>query len=720
MLVDFFVSTSNFQLRTSNFFPNLQLMQLPKVSILLLTISIHFSSSCQNKKEDMHEFTNKLIEESSPYLLQHAHNPVNWYPWGDEALQKAKKEQKLIIVSVGYAACHWCHVMEHESFEDSVVANLMNKYFISIKVDREERPDIDQVYMDAAQIMTGQGGWPLNVICLPDGRPIYAGTYFQKNNWIKVLNSVQDFYEKSPEKAIDQANKVQEGVAQMSIISVGEPKEFAQKLLDKAANDWINSYDNKKGGRRGNVKFPMPISLNALLNYATVYNNEKGKAAVLATLNSMAYGGIYDQIGGGFARYSTDAGWHIPHFEKMLYDNGQLLSAYANAYKLTQNPLYKQVIEETIAFCNRELYDGKAAYYSSLDADSEGEEGKYYVWSKAEVIEVIGQDQEAYLKFYDILDQGNWEGKNVVRTLVPIAAFCKDNELDLATFKSQVKRNNERLLKVRENRIHPSLDDKILTSWNALMVAGLADAYEALGNEDYKKDAIKTGEFLWNTMWDGAQLRRNYKEGKASINGFSEDYAATIQAFIKLYQITFNEEWLNRASALMEVSFKNFFNHDNGLFNFKSSEDSNLYVQKSTVDDNVIPSANSMMALNLYYLGHYLYNEGYLKQSKIMLTTALPYMEQQASFYYNWFELYRRMLNEPYEVAIVGNNAAEVRKELATHYLPNALLLGGTSEGNLELLSMKLVKGKTMIYVCQNKTCKLPVEDVTEALQQMK
>lgn len=696
-------------------------MRIRKISLLLFTAIIHLSlsSSCQNKKEDMHNYTNNLIEESSPYLLQHAHNPVDWYPWGDEALKKAKKEQKLIIVSVGYAACHWCHVMEHESFEDTVVANLMNKYFVAIKVDREERPDIDQVYMDAAQIMTGQGGWPLNVICLPDGRPIYAGTYFAKDNWIKVLKSVQDFYERNPDKAIDQANKVQNGVAQMSIVNVGEAKEFEQKQLKKAADDWINSIDDKKGGRRGRMKFPMPISLIALLNYSTDYSDEKGKEAIITTLDHMAYGGIYDQIGGGFARYSTDPDWHIPHFEKMLYDNGQLLSAYSTAYKLTQNLLYEQVIRETIEFCKRELYDGKAAYYSSLDADSEGEEGKYYVWNKAEVVEIIGNDQSDYLKYYDVTDQGNWEGKNVFRTLTPLPLFCVDNNLNLEDFKNQIRKNNSALLKEREKRIHPGLDDKTLTSWNALLVSGLADAYEALGDEDYRKDALKTGNFIWDTMWDGAQLKRNYKNDKASINGFSEDYTASIQAFIKLYQITFDEVWLDRAEKFMEVSFKNFFNHDNGLFNFKSSEDSNLYVQKSTIDDNVIPSGNSMMALNLYFLGHYMYNEGYLKQSKNMLSSALPYMEKQASFYYNWFELYRRVLIEPFEVAIVGKNAEKIRKELAKNYLPNALLLGGKSEGELELLKMKLVRGKTIIYVCQNKTCKLPVDNVSDALNQM-
>ncbi len=695
-------------------------MQMQKPLLLLFTLLFYMSitSSCQNKKEDMHNYTNNLIDESSPYLLQHAHNPVDWYPWSNEALEKAKKEQKLIIVSVGYAACHWCHVMEHESFEDTVVANLMNKHFVAIKVDREERPDIDQVYMDAAQIMTGQGGWPLNVICLPDGRPIYAGTYFPKDNWIKVLNSVQDFYVRSPEKAIEQANKVQSGVAQMSIVNVGDAKPFEQKQLDKAASDWINSMDDKRGGRRGKIKFPMPVSLIALLNYSTDYSNKKGREVVLATLDNMVYGGIYDQIGGGFARYSTDADWHIPHFEKMLYDNGQLLSAYSNAYKLTKKPLYEQVIRETITFCKRELYD-KAAYYSSLDADSEGEEGKYYVWSKAEIIEIIGNNQSYYLTYYDVTEQGNWEGKNVFRALTPLPKFCKTNSLNIEDFQAQIEKNNTALLKIREARIHPALDDKILTSWNALMVTGLADAYEALGDENYKIDALKTGNFIWNTMWDGLQLKRNYKNGKTSINGFSEDYAASIQAFIKLYQITFDEVWLNRANVLMDVSFKNFFNHDNGLFNFKSTEDPNLYVQKSTIDDNVIPSSNSIMALNLYFLGHYMYNEGYLKQSQNMLASALPFMEQQASFYYNWFELYRRLLKEPYEVAIMGNNAEDIRKEMAKEYLPNALLLGGKTEGTLALLKLKLQKGKTMIYVCKNKTCKLPVNNSKDALNQM-
>lgn len=667
----------------------------------------------------MKSHTNELIHETSPYLLQHAHNPVDWYPWGEKALEKAKKENKLIIVSVGYAACHWCHVMEHESFEDTTVANLMNNYYVSIKVDREERPDVDQVYMDAAQVMTGQGGWPLNVICLPDGRPIYAGTYFPKKNWMEVLQGVLDFYKGDPDKALEQANNVQNGVSQMSLLKVGKPTDLDEKKLAQAAGDWINSMDEKKGGRRGNIKFPIPSSLVALLYYSTEYNDEKGEQAVLTTLDQMAYGGIYDQVGGGFARYSTDPNWLVPHFEKMLYDNAQLLSAYSEAFKRTQNPLYKKVIEETIAFCNRELSEGNGAYYSSLDADSEGEEGKFYVWRKNEVGKLLGPDAKNFEEYFDISSSGNWEFKNVLRIRKNMASFCEERNLDRSAFEAEVQNGIQKLFEAREKRIRPGLDDKTLTEWNALMIAGLCDAYETLGEMDYRDDALKTGNFIWSTLWDGEQLYRNYKKGKVSINGFIDDYAATIQAFIKLYQVTFDEEWLERANALTEVSFKNFFDHESGLFRFKSVNDKQLYVNKTPIEDNVIPSGNSTMALNLYALGHYLYNEEYLKQARIMLTSAEPLMLQQAAFFYNWFELYRKLLQEPYEVAIVGDNAEQLRSQLSKEYLPNSLLLGGEEE-NLELLKMKLVEGKTMIYICRNKTCQLPVETIEEALEQMK
>ena len=668
----------------------------------------------------MEAYTNHLISESSPYLLQHAHNPVDWYPWGEEALEKARSENKLVIVSIGYAACHWCHVMEHESFEDSTVAELMNKYYVSIKVDREERPDVDQVYMDAANIMTGRGGWPLNVITLPDGRPIFAGTYFPKDQWLKVLTGVQEFYEKTPEKAIEQAEKVQDGVSQLEIVTVARTSGFHRDSIESAYTDWLNSMDMKNGGRRANMKFPMPLSYLAMMNYAFLNQNDRGLEAVKLTMDRMAQGGIYDQLGGGFSRYSVDPQWHVPHFEKMLYDNGQLISLYAEAYKLTKDPLYKQIIDETIEFCNRELRSSEGAYFASLDADSDGEEGKYYVWTAQEVDDLLGSNSELFKDYYDIKKNGNWEhGKNVLQVKASIEEFSRKKKLPVKEVAQIIENGREILFNARQKRIRPALDDKTLTSWNGLMISGLAHAYEATGNEQYRNDALKAAEFIEETMWDDETLKRNYKNGKVTINGFIDDYAFTIRAAIDLYQITLDEKWLKFSNDLMDQAMKNFYSSDTGLFKFKSKQDTELYVAKSAVDDNVIPAGNSQMAINLYELGHFLYNEKYIKIAEEMMSTVAGRMLEQSAFYYNWFELYSLLLSSPYEIAIVGEDFDAKRKELVTNYIPNALILGGATEGNLELLQNKLVDGKTMIYVCVDKVCQLPVSEPSHALSQV-
>ena len=690
--------------------------------LLLLGVHIAIMSSCQQNSMEQH--TNNLINETSPYLLQHAHNPVDWYPWSDEALELARKENKLIIVSIGYAACHWCHVMEHESFEDSTVANLMNKYFISIKVDREERPDVDQVYMDAAQVMTGRGGWPLNVIALPDGRPIYAGTYFQKNQWLKVLQGVQDFYEKTPNKALEQATQVAAGVNSMNIVPKSSTTNFNKDDLRKAAKDWTSAIDNKDGGRRGNMKFPMPKSYLALLNYAVLNNDDKAKAAVLLTIDKMAEGGIYDQIGGGFSRYSTDPYWHVPHFEKMLYDNAQLITLYAEAYKLTKNPYYRQIIDETIEFCIRELGSDENGFYSSLDADSEGEEGKFYVWSAEEIDHILGssdnQDLEVFKAFYGVTTRGNWEdGKNILKISASIGDLTKKFKMPETKIQESINLSRSTLLEERGNRVRPGLDDKILTSWNGLMISGLVHAYEATGKEEYRERAISSGKFIWENLWSGDQLFRNRKNGKSTINGFLDDYAFTIMAFNDLYRITFNELWLERVEELVEVTMHSFYDEKSGLFQFKSSADDPLYVKKAVIEDNVIPAGNSAMAINLFNLGHLLYNEAYLEMSGNMLATASENMLEHSAFYYNWFDLYQMNLVEPFEVAIMGMDYDTERKALVKEFLPSTLILGGTEEGKLELLKGKLVADKTMIYVCVNKTCQLPVEEASEALKQM-
>jgi uncharacterized protein YyaL (SSP411 family) len=683
-----------------------------------MVIQVAILSSCQQNSSE--QYTNHLISETSPYLLQHAYNPVDWYPWSDKALALAKKENKLLIISIGYAACHWCHVMEHESFEDTTVANVMNKYFVSIKVDREERPDVDQVYMDAANLMIGSGGWPLNIIALPDGRPIYAGTYFEKDDWLKVLQGVQDFYEKNPEKAIKQASQVSAGVNKMNVVVKSTEILFSKDSLRKAARDWTSIIDTKDGGRQGTQKFPMPKSYLALLNYAILNNDKEARDAVLLTLDKMAEGGIYDQIGGGFSRYSTDPSWHIPHFEKMLYDNAQLITLYSEAYKLTKDPFFKQVVEETIEFCLRELGSAENGFYSSLDADSDGEEGKFYVWTAEEVDKVLGDENEVLKAYYGITKNGNWEdGKNVLKISTTINDIAEMFNVSAKDIQEQIKQAKEKLFKNRANRIRPGLDDKILTSWNSLMISGLSHAYEAFGYEAYRERALATGNFIWDNLWTGDRLNRNRKNGKSTINGFLDDYAFTIMAFNDLYRISFDEIWLARINDLLEATIELYFDEESGLFQFKSIDDDPLYVKKAVIADNVIPAGNSTMAINLFNLGHLLYNEEYLQLSQAMLNIASSSMLKYSSFYYNWFELYQMHLISPFEVAIMGNDFDVKRKGLTKEFLPSTLILGGDKESDLELLQGKLMRGKTMIYVCVDKTCKLPVADVEKALVQM-
>ena len=668
----------------------------------------------------MQKHTNHLISESSPYLLQHAHNPVDWFPWNEEALSKAKNEQKLIIVSVGYAACHWCHVMEKESFENEGVAKLMNKHYVSIKVDREERPDVDEVYMDAANVITGRGGWPLNVIALPDGRPIFAGTYFRKDDWLNVLQGVQDFYEKTPEKAEEQAQLIQQGIGQMDTIVAQKSSGFSKEAIANSFNDWLASMDMRLGGRRANMKFPMPISYLSMMNYAYLNDVQQGLEAAFLTLDSMANGGIYDQIGGGFSRYSVDPQWHVPHFEKMLYDNAQLLTLYSEAFKLTGNQSYAGVIEDTIDFCNRELLGNHGAYFASLDADSEGEEGKFYVWYYDEVKEILGSDTDFGSALFDIQENGNWEqGKNVLRITKSKKQLAQTFDLEEAEVDSKIKLVKKKLFEARNERVRPSTDDKTLTSWNALQVSGLARAYEALQRDEYKLRAIETLDFLLSTMLVDNTLFRNYKNGVVSINGFLEDYAFTINALIDVYQITFDEKYLREANNLTNTTLNNFYNEGKGLFNIKSKEDAALFTSKASYDDNVIPSGNSQMGLNLFRLGHFLDNEQYILLSKEMIATVAPRMLEQAAFYYNWFELYSQFLGSPFEVAIVGENFESLRKEIAANFIPNALLLGGIDEGNLDLLKEKKIDNQTLIYVCVDKTCQLPVKNSGDAMSQI-
>lgn len=672
---------------------------------------------------EQHKYTNHLIDQTSPYLLQHAHNPVNWYPWGEEALQKAKDENKIILVSVGYSACHWCHVMEHESFEDKEVAELMNAHFVCIKVDREERPDIDQIYMTAVQLMTGSGGWPLNCFALPDGRPFYGGTYFPKTRWMDILEKLAIEYRERPEKVEEYANRLTEGVIQSDvIIKNNEPKEFQIETLDEMVVRWKNSFDKLEGGGNRAPKFPLPNNYAFLMRYAALGHHEYVDEQVKLTLDKMAFGGIYDQIGGGFARYSTDKLWKVPHFEKMLYDNAQLISLYSEAYTRYRKDLYKDVVDQSIDFCLRELYKGDGIFYSALDADSEGEEGKYYVWKEDELKQTLGDDSSLAIAYYNIGQKADWEhGNNILLRNRADAEILDEFDISKEEFDIRINRINKKLLEVREQRITPGLDDKSLTSWNALMLKGLADAYIAFNDERYLEIAKQTALFIVKTQRkkDGG-LHHNYKNGTSNINGYLEDYSFSIEALIRMYEATFDESWLDEANELMQYTVAHFYDEESGMFYFTSDLDPSLVARKMELNDNVIPASNSSMANALFLLGTILDNQDYLDRSKVMLNNVKLQMTEYGSGYSNWGILMLKEIYPLYEIAVVGEIAQTKRAQIEQYYIPNKIVLGSTKPSKLALLDGKYVDEETLYYVCVNKACQLPTSDLGAALKQIK
>ncbi len=695
-------------------------------ALFVACLLMFYSCKAQEASSSEHAYTNELINESSPYLLQHAHNPVNWHPWNEKSLQKAKDQDKMLLISVGYAACHWCHVMEHESFEDTAVARIMNEHFIPIKVDREERPDVDDIYITACQMSTGKNcGWPLNAFALPDGRPVWAGTYFPKKNWVEILEYFVKLYDEDREKLDEYAAKITDGLQGIDDVPVGDKNQaFQNENLVKINKDFLKSIDFKRGGQSGAPKFPKPSNYEYLLEQFFRTGEAKYWEAVEITLDNMAKGGIYDHVGGGFARYSTDANWKVPHFEKMLYDNSQLVSIYAKAYQVEQNQRYKDVIEETLSFVARELTDESGGFYSSLDADSEGEEGKFYVWTKSEIDEIIGDQQKSewFCDFYQITDRGNWEHKNIIYHVKSLEEFAASVDQEAANLRKIFNDIKASLLKARAGRVRPGLDDKVLTSWNALMLQAYVHAFKALGDQNYLDVAMKNGQFLVeNMLQSDARLNRNFKDGKSSINGFLDDYALSIQAFMALYEVTFDEVWLERSEDLANYAIDHFLDTTTYLFNYTSDLDPPLIARKKELGDGAIPSSNSSMARALFALGTYLYEEEYQDLARQMMANLTSTVEdsEQPSFYSNWLQLYQSLAAPPYEVAVVGPNAKQLSQELMSAYLPNSLFLGGTAEGSLELLKDKLVEGETYIYVCQNKVCRFPVQTAAEALEQL-
>ncbi len=691
--------------------------------IFMATMFTACSQTNKNLKKENHKYTNDLIHETSPYLLQHAHNPVNWAAWNDKTLAKAKEENKLILISIGYAACHWCHVMEHESFEDEEVAAIMNNNFIPIKVDREERPDVDDVYMTACNIVTGRGGWPLNAIALPDGRPVFAGTYYQKDQWINILNQVSEMYENNPEKLLEAAEGITSGIKNADIIETTEETIYTQESLDKIIGTLLKGIDYKHGGNNRTPRFPMPNNFELIQKYHWMKGDSRSLEANNITLTQMGRGGIYDQLGGGFARYSVDGVWKVPHFEKMLYDNGQLLGLYADGYKITKDEYYKKIALETYDFLIRELKHKQGGYYSSLDADSEGEEGKFYVWKTEELDSLLGNNSEIYKDYYSITRKGNWEHNNILHITDDPLQIAKKHKLSIDELDKLIERSNLLLMQERDNRIRPGLDDKILCSWNALVIDGFLRMYEAFGDSNHYDSAVETTNFLLeNLMMKDGSLKRNYKNGEATISGFLDDYALFIKALIRLYQNDFDEKWLDKAQLLVNYVITHFKAEDQSLFYYTSDKDAPLIVRKIEYSDNVIPASNSVMANNLNELGNLLYNTAWIEMSKNMLKAVYSQasVPDAAGFYSNWLQLFLNQVQSPYEIAIVGSNAETLRKELAAHYLGNSLVLGASTESKLPLLEGKYEKGETKIFVCQNKSCKFPVLTVNEALALMK
>ena len=692
-------------------------------NLLKIFIVVFILISCD---DDMNK-GNNLKNETSPYLLQHVENPVNWNPWDKKYLDKAKKENKLVIISIGYASCHWCHVMERESFQDSTVAKLMNDKFISIKVDREERPDIDQVYMNAIQLITGSGGWPLNVITLPDGRPIWGGTYFSKGQWISALKQISEIYETEPEKFISYANRVQEGINTLNDV-VMQTDSFENIDIDKYSKLLLKNIDEEFGGFNGAPKFMMPNNLNFLLRYSVQEKQEKSKDKILSTLDKMAYGGIFDHVEGGFSRYSVDERWHIPHFEKMLYDNGQLMSLYSVGYKISDKDLYKDVVYKIHEYIDSEMKDISGGYYSSLDADSKLDdgtyaEGEYYSWEKEELERIIGENFDLFSEYYNVNDNGFWEEENkyvLIRSISDIE-FINKNKLDSATFQ---KIKSEWIYKLKLAKIDkkkPSLDYKIITSWNGLMISGYVDAYKSFNDEIFKNEAINAGEFIFkNLIKKDGGLHHNFVNGKSKINGYLEDYATVIQASLDLYEVTLNQKWIERALNLSEYVLSNFSGVESELFYFTSSQDEDLISRSVEFRDNVIPSSNSIMAKNLFRLYHYFDKQEYYEKAQNMSLSVTAEFETYPSGYTNWFDLIYNFKSNYYEIAVVGENSIKQVEEINKKYIPNKLIIGSKSENNLPLLKNRYVEGKTLIYVCVNKACKMPTEDLDEALSLIK
>ena len=681
---------------------------------------------------------NRLSKETSPYLLQHAHNPVDWYPWGAEAFGRAKKEDKPVLVSIGYAACHWCHVMEKESFEKEEVATIMNEHFINIKVDREERPDVDHIYMDAVQAITGSGGWPLNVFLTPDGKPFYGGTYFpprrafNRASWTEILTAIAQAYKEKRDEIEQQAENLTEHLQASNSFGLSTSKtDFTENKIDDAFKNIMKAADKQWGGFGRAPKFPQTFTINFLLQYA--FHNESkivggstpplhlergpGGEVALLSLDKMMQGGIYDHIGGGFARYSTDTEWLVPHFEKMLYDNALLISTLADAYSITKDENYRQVIEETLAFVERELMHSEGGFYSALDADSEGEEGKFYVWDYDEVKTVLGDDAEIFCRFFDITLQGNWEGKNIPWIKVPLKQFAKENDIEEKHLTQIITAGKQKLLQQRSKRVRPLLDDKVLLNWNALMNAAYSKAYAVTGHSHYRETAEKNMQFMLSAFGSDYQnLHHSWKNGQAKHPPFLDDYAFLIAALIELAQVTANYAYLDTASTLTAIVLEKYADEESPFFFYTQKGQEDILVRKKEIYDGATPSGNSVMAANLYRLAILLDKPKWRNQAEDMVQAMGELPVKYPTSFGVWLSLLYELIKGTAEIAIIGDEYRQLLSELQKVFIPHKIIMA--SEESIEkypLLANKNM-GKTHIFLCRNYECQIPVTTLNEAL----
>ena len=669
--------------------------------------------------------TNRLAASSSPYLLQHAHNPVDWYPWGEEALQKALEEDKPILVSIGYSACHWCHVMERESFENEEIARLMNDKLVCIKVDREERPDVDQIYMDAVHALGQQGGWPLNVFLLPNQKPFYGGTYFPPANWVQLVTAVDKAYTTKRHELDQQGDDLAKHISRSEFSRFDlEPRTLQVSLeqLDELYGHLSRDFDHEKGGTRRAPKFPMPSIWQAVLRYYHATHTHTALDHLTLTLDRMGMGGIYDVVGGGFARYSVDANWHVPHFEKMGYDNGQLLSLYSDTYRITKKGLYRDIVYDTIAWLQRELTSPEGGFFSALDADSEGMEGRYYIYTIDELHEALDAEAVEFLRdHFQVKGIGNWEdGWNVLIRTEDDATLAKKLGKTEGEIRDYLRGLWAKLLDYRSPRERPGLDDKILTGWNGLLLKGLVDAYTAFNEPDFLQLAQQNAEFIEAKLRDGNALHRTYKDGKASLKGYLEDYATVIDGYLALHQATFEERWLTQAEKLTGYVLQHFRDPNEGFFFYTDDTAEALIARKKELFDNVIPASNSLMAHNLLTLATLTDHAEYGELATELIGRMQGLVMQHPRDLAHWGSLLIRHYRPTAEIAIVGPEAQAFRAELQQHYLPQAVVVGTVTESDLPLLDgREAVGGRTTVYVCFNRACQLPVHSVEEALQQL-